>query len=132
MTVATELLEYLIAGGVGATIGVDMFRNKIPSEVDIAVGVVSTGGGAPSVGAPTKELSYQILVRHTSYESGMQKANMIRELLHVNETTDRTMYKLTTGGTLVFESHALQEPYNLGQDENGRYEIVSNYQFLIA
>lgn len=128
--IESELASYLENEGIG-TVGTDIFYTKMPADVNNCVGVLHTGGAGASMGGPKRTLTFQIVVRNTDIDNAKTTANAIRQLLHADDSTNKTDYTLPSG-TRVLTGLALQEPFNLGQDENNRYEVVANYQLSIA
>lgn len=135
-TIADQLAEYLEDNGVG-TIGADsgaggvgIYVTKLPDTPDEAVGILDTGGSPSSMHEPTKSVTFQIVVRSENYETGMTRANTIRDLLHTNDDNINIQYEWESGQTMIMNGQALQEPYLLDQDDSKRYRIVSNYNFL--
>lgn len=130
MTVLQELGTYLQTQSIG-TLNTDMFLTKLPVSPNNCVGILDTGGQSSDSHFPSKNLTFQIIVRNTSYDTAMNKAIAIRELLHTNDDTLAYNTILTAGVTKVMRGEAIQEPYNLGQDKNGRYEISTNYSLKV-
>jgi len=128
--IESELAEHLEDQAIG-TVGTDIFYSKMPADVDNCIGVLHTGGSGASMAGPKRNLTFQIVVRNTNIDTAKAKANSIRQLLHADDSTNQTDYDLPSGSR-VLTGFAIQEPYNLGQDENNRYEVVANYQLTIA
>ena len=129
MTVLEDLGQYLQNNGIG-TQATDMFLAEMPTTPNNLVSIMDTGGPTSSTHEPTRQFTFQIIVRNTDYATAMNKANAIRALLHTNDLTKKSEYDLVSGGTHIMTGKAIQEPYNLGQDEAQRYQIVTNYNFL--
>ena len=135
-TIADQIAEYLEDNSIG-TIGesktstnVGIYVSQLPDLPNKAVGILATGGFQSSTHEPTKSLTFQIMVRHDNYEDGMNLANTIRDLLHVNDDTQKVDYSFQTGQIHVLTGRAIQEPYLLEIDQSKRVIIVSNYNFL--
>ena len=136
-TVADQLAEYFEDNSVGVIAAdensgdVGIYVTRLPDSPDEAVGILDTGGAPSSMHEPTKNVTFQIVVRSTDYETGMTRAETIRDLLHSNDDTVLVDYEWQSSQAHIMNGQALQEPYVLDREENGRYLIVANYQFLI-
>lgn len=125
-----EIADYLESQSIG-TVGTDIFVNRFPDErgqtYNNIVVIHQTAGLEPSMEGPLHQRGYQIIVRNVSLEQAIGKAENILNLLHTDQSNANIDTELTVGGTKLFFGRALQDPYNLGQDEKQRYEVVCNY-----
>lgn len=131
MNILSEVVTYLQTNGVG-TAGTDLFGGAMPTTPQNCVAVIDTGSIATPQDLPTRTLTFQVIVRNKSYTTGIALANTIRDLLHANDSTNKTDFVLTVGGSRVLTCQAMQEPYNFGKDDNNNWQIASNYALMIA
>lgn len=134
MIASKQIANYLEDNGIGtvnANSGVGIFISKLPEDLDECVSIVETSGQPSSQHEPTISRSIQIMVRSKKYTTGLERAEAIRELLHHNDDTTNGDYHWLSGESRVLTGRALQEPYLLRTEENGRRIFVTNYNFLI-
>lgn len=124
MTFIEQVATYLQAGGIG-TLGTNLFISNLPDSVDSCVAVFDTGGMTPDIYLPTKEPTFQVLVRSTTYDLGKAKIDAIRALLHRNFNVT-----LVVGQTYVYSILALSEGGHIGQNERGLDEFSMNFKAL--
>jgi len=90
-----DVADYLEEEGVG-TIATNVFCGYLPEDPDACIAVLDTGGSEPDKDIPTKEPTFQIMIRSTNYATGKAKLDSIRSLLHrssnVNLVTDETIF----------------------------------------
>lgn len=146
MALIDDIAAFLEDNGIG-TVGIDLFKAEMPdndASIGIphqAVGIIRTGGSSSSMAERTRNVTFQIVVRSgADSQSGATEANLtaaydlaedIRSLLHADDgslSVDFTM----DGNTRVLTTRAIQEPFNLGKDDKGRYRIVANYELLVV
>lgn len=122
MTLLEEIATYLQTNGIG-TLASDLFFSYLPADVCPCVAVIDTGGMPPDIDLPTKEPTFQIFIRSTSYELGKAKLDAIRALLHQKR-----------GGTLTttyyYYIYALAEGGHIGVNEAGQDEFSINFKIL--
>jgi hypothetical protein len=124
MTFIEQVATYLQAGGIG-TLGTNLFISNLPDSVDACVAVFDTGGMPPDIYLPTKEPTFQVFVRSTTYDLGKAKIDAIRALLHRNFNVT-----LVVGQTYVYSILALAEGGHIGQNERGLDEFSMNFKAL--
>ncbi len=124
MTFIEQVATYLQAGGIG-TLGTNLFISNLPDSVDSCVAVFDTGGMTPDIYLPTKEPTFQVLVRSTTYDLGKAKIDAIRALLHRNFNVT-----LVVGQTYVYSILAMSEGGHIGQNERGLDEFSMNFKAL--
>lgn len=124
MTFIEQVATYLQTGSIG-TLGTNLFIGNLPDSVDSCVAVFDTGGMQPDIYLPTKEPTFQILVRSTTYDLGKAKIDAIRALLHRNFNVT-----LVAGQTYVYSILALSEGGHIGQNERGLDEFSMNFKAL--
>lgn len=122
MTIAQEIAEYLEDCGVG-TVGTDMFAGYLPDNANSAIGVFDTGGMKPDTYIPTKEPTFQVLIRSSSYSAGWTKLASVRSYLHQKENAT-----LIDGGTYFYFIFAMAEGGALGKNARGLHEFSINFQ----
>lgn len=120
MALIDDIATYLQDNSVG-TIGVDLFKSYAPDSGDNIVCVLDTGGLRPDIYIPTKEPTFQIFIRSSSFSSGKSKLDTVRSLLHQKKA-------VTYGSTFFYFIHAISEGGHLGRNERGLDEFSINFQ----
>lgn len=118
----TEIANYLATQGLG-TVGTDIFYAYLPGGVDDGIVVLDTGGMLPDADLPTKEPTFQIFVRSSSYAAGKAKMDLIRTALH-----QKTNTVLGSGTTYFYFILAQAEGGHIGRTENGLDEFSINFR----
>lgn len=121
MILIEQVGQYLEDQGVG-TVGTNIFLGYQPETPDNCVAVILTAGSTPSIDIPTKEPRFQILIRNTNHETGNNKLNTIRDLLHQFKNSE-----LVSGQTYFYYIFAVNEGGTIGRDPNGRDEWSINF-----
>jgi hypothetical protein len=123
----SEIASYLESKGVG-TRGVDLFAGEIPlTAPEIAVGLIETGGGPPAYVHGKNEPvvvfpGIQLRVRAADYEIGRSRIDAI-----VKELTFRDAI---LGGVRYLSVVPVQEPIDVGRDDNDRHQFVCNFEIM--
>lgn len=140
MALIDDIAEYLEDNAIG-TIGTNLFKSVVPSSPHACVGIVKTGGSGSSQAEKTRRASFQVVVRsgktgatgasEADLSAAYDLAESIRNLLHADDGTLAVQFVMD-GNTTVLTTEAIQEPSNLGKDDNGRFRIVANYDMLIV
>jgi len=126
MTLLENLSAYLQTNSIG-TEGTTLFIGEIPAKVSNGVGLRQTGGLSPDKYVDVKAITVQIIVRNKVPKIALDKAYSIYALLHRKDDN----LVLEAGGVDVMQILALQEPYDLGKDDEGRSIFVTNYVFRL-
>lgn len=119
--VIDDVATYLATNGVG-TVGTDLFKGYLPESPNACVSVLDTGGSQPDPDIPTKEPTFQIMIRSTNYSTGRSKLDTIRSLLHQEDNIE-----LVSGQTYFYFILAISEGGHLGRDDNGRDLFSINF-----
>lgn len=122
MTLIEEIATLLQTNGIG-TIGTDLYVSYLPADKCPAIAVIDTGGMVPDIDLPTKEPTFQVFIRSTSYDAGKAQLDAIRALLH--QSRNKT---LTT--TYYYYLYALAEGGHIGVNEAGQDEFSINFKIL--
>ena len=122
MSLISEVAQYLDDQGIG-TEGTDIFHSYLPDSVDAAIAVLDTGGVQPDRYLPTKEPTFQIFVRSTSYNLGKATIDSIRTALH-----KKVNLNLVSGGIYFYFIFALSEGGHIGRNGRGLDEFSMNFQ----
>lgn len=119
MSLVSDVAIYLQTESIG-TLGTNLFYSYLPANVEAGVVVLDTGGPQPDPYLPTKEPTFQVLVRAASYDAGKTKLDAVRTALHqvVNETI---------GSTYFYFILAMSEGGHIGLDESGRDLFSINF-----
>ena len=90
---------------------------SMPSTPDNAVTLYGTGGYPRDLtGTQVEELTFQVMVRSTTYAAAETLCSTIDDLLHGHGTTKVLVIQKMSG------------PFDLGRDANGRAEMSMNYR----
>lgn len=124
MTLIEQVATYLQTNGIG-TLASNLFISYLPDSVDSCVAVLDTGGLTPDIDLPTKEPTFQVFIRATTYDAGKAKLDSVRALLH-------NFYNnyLVNGQTYVYRINALSEGGHIGQNGRGQDEFSINFKAL--
>lgn len=120
--IISEIANYLATQGVG-TVGTDLFYAYLPSNLDDGIVVLDTGGNTPDAYIPTKEPTFQVFIRSSSYATGKAKLDLVRTALHQIKNT-----VLGSGTTYFYFILAQAEGGHLGRTENGLDEFSINFR----
>jgi len=119
MSLISDVSQYLQTKGVG-TLGTSVFYSYMPESIETGVCVIDTGGQEPDPYLPTKEPTFQVFVRGTTYTIGKAKLDAVRSALHQISGT-------TIGSTFFFFILASSEGGHIGRNENGNDEFSINF-----
>lgn len=122
MSLISEVATYLAAEGLG-TEGTDIFHSYLPDSVDSCIGIFDTGGMQPDHYLPTKEPTFQILVRAKTYAAGKIVLDNVRTALH-----QKSNVNLVSGGQYFYFIFALSEGGHIGRNPRGQDEFSMNFQ----
>jgi len=117
------------ATAISGTVGTDVFKSELPPSPDVCVGLVETGGLAPTRALGTAGIQYerpgiQFLIRGApnDYQTPRTTAQTLFENLATIETEDLS-------GTRYYLSENLQGIYPYDVDENHRTTMAFNMLF---
>lgn len=124
-----EVQDYLSTNGIG-TNGVDLFAGYLPDMPNSAGAVYETGGLGPvramrsGPGRPVaRQARVQVVWRSTSYPVAAAKVYAMYALLE-------GLGDVTLGGTRYLWGGAVQEPFKLGNDIQGRPMVACNFDLI--
>ena len=133
MSLLSDVGTYLNAASISTqdlTLGTNLFLGRLPDSPDTCVGLIQTGGLAPTdtYGTsypPLETQGLQTLVRAASYATGEALAvDIFKSLLSVeNETLTSTLY---------LKIEANQSPFALERDEKERVVLSCNFNVVKA
>ena len=120
-----DICGYLAENEYG-TEGEDLFKSDLPESPDSAVAIFEYRGQAPirtSGGIAAEQPRFQVEVRDSDYQAGRLKIEGIEQLLDglANQTLNGTRYVWIA---------ALDEPFLLRRDEQGRTVFACNFEVL--
>ena len=122
-----DVINYIETENV-ATFGVDMFAGQYPSTApDKCILVKSTGGWPPYKEVDIRQPTIQVLSRSSFSPEAEAKLREVYNLFHGE--TARHNYDI--GNYRVLVSQAMQEPGDIGPDQQGRSEWSVNFVFKI-
>jgi hypothetical protein len=120
-SVATQLFNE----DIGLSPGVNLFEGRMPADVINCVVVIMTGGEQPDRYVTARRSStFQIMIRNTDYDAGLQKLTQVRNAFHglseqrISSIHFQWCYAISEGGAL-------------GQDEAGNELFSINFQCRI-
>ncbi|MCL6611179.1 MAG: minor capsid protein [Peptococcaceae bacterium] len=119
-----DIAQILQTNGIGA-LGVDIFLGQLPASPDNAVVLYPTGGFAQDLPLPDVKMTAQVLVRDKSYQAGYERIWRIFNLLDGGESR---FIEAPSGRKMV--AQAMQPPFFLERDENGRSVFVFNVSII--
>jgi hypothetical protein len=125
-----DLATYLQTLGHG-TVGTDIFKGNAPDKdggtYDNII-IVNDIGGLPNLlnekGAAVEEIAVQIRVRNNKQVNGRDLLLDIQDDLHQLVNTN-------LGTFTIIRADALDRPALAGRDPKERWNLVSNYEFLV-
>ena len=125
-----DLATYLQTQGHG-TLGTDLFKGSSPDKedgsMDNIITVTDTGGRANVLNlkdADVEEVVVQIRARNKRQERARDDLLAIQALLHQLVNTNLGTYT-------IIRAEAVDRPAIIGRDEKERWNLASNYEFLI-
>lgn len=126
-TFLTDLGSDLQSHGLGI-LGTDLFEAQFPASLSpdtVASVIIETGGGAPDNASRFEFPRVQITTRSTDYGACRIRARAIFDRLN------NFVGPIGPTPTPAGYCRALQQPTNIGKDENLAWRIVCNYEFSI-
>jgi len=118
-----DIALYLETQGVG-TCGTDIFAGTMPSQPNNCIVLYEYAGYPRYLVWNGERPGLQVRVRNTSYSAGRTKIEEVVQTLHgVCEYT-------APSGVRYLLIRAEQSPESLGQDDNGRFEWVVNFDVI--
>ena len=127
MSFLDDVIQFIETANV-ATFGSDMFAGSYPSTApDQCILVKATSGWPPNLYVPIRHPTIQILSRARFSPGAEATLREISSLFH-GETA---RHNYTIGSYRVLVSQAMQEPGDIGPDQQGRSEWSANFIFKI-
>jgi len=123
MSLIDDIATQLQTAGIG-TVGTDIFKSYLPDNVTNSMAVLDTGGTQPDPDIPTKEPTFQIVIRNATYSAGKTLLDAIRSALHQKAN-------VTYGSTYFYFILAISEGGHLGRNDNGFDEFSINFRARI-
>lgn len=123
MSISETIATYLATNGLG-TLGTNVFASMVPSGVNDGLVVIDSGGPAPDRYIPTKNPTFQVMIRASDYEAGITKLALVRSALHQLKNT-------TIGGYYFYYIMASSEGGHTGRDESGHDLFSINFETLL-
>lgn len=130
MSVLEELGGYLDAQSTRFTAGTNLFYNWLPSEPGTAASIIETGGLAPAytfAGDLPKFENQRVQVMCRSTSSTRARANMNDAWFQLQEVANETLSSRSW-----LRVAAVQSPFSVGQDEQGRWLFAANFDCVRA
>lgn len=126
MSLLSDLGGYLDSQSASITLGTNFFYSTVPESPDNCVALIEESGVSPmftqgSNGLPVIERpQVQILVRHTSYETGR---SLIEDLYRIlTQVTNQSI-----SGTTYLRVAAVSSPVMIERDDNRRCIFTCNF-----
>lgn len=120
--ILADIGSILQSAGVG-TVGTDIFLGKLPATPDNCVAVFEYAGEPPDLHWNGEYPGLQILVRNKNYDTGRQKIEQVKNILH-------GMAETVINNHRYLLIRANQSPFLLERDENGRAIFVCNFRII--
>lgn len=126
MTLLSDLGGYLDTQSSSITLGTNFFYSTIPESPDICVALIEDSGVSPvftqgTNGLPVIERpQVQILVRHTSYETGRALIESLYRIL-------TQIANQSISGTTYLRVAAIATPTMIERDDNRRCLFTCNF-----
>lgn len=115
MSHVTDIADYLEDQNIG-DVGVDIFEGDMPDTPDTMIGVFERPGAADDRYLPIANPGVQVISRSNSYDTALNNANAIGNLLH-----EKRNVELITNGVYFYYIFKSAGIIPLGQDESGRF-----------
>lgn len=122
MSVAYDIANYLQTHGVG-TVGTDIFVGVMPASPADVVTLYDYGGEPSFLHWGGEEARVQVVARSASYLTAEAKVRSLYEMLH-------GLAETTVGTRRVLLVQALQPPFLLTRDDQGRSLVACNFRIL--
>ena len=127
MSFLDDVIQFIETANV-AVFGADMFAGNYPSTApEQCILVKASGGWAPNLYVPIRHPTIQVLSRAPHSPEAEAKLREVYNLFH-GETAK---HNYTIGSYRVLVSQAMQEPGDIGPDQQGRSEWSANFIFKI-
>lgn len=114
-------LAVQLANDTQYSIGNALFKSYLPDSPDNCIAIIETGGLEPDKELPTKEPTFQVIIRGTSYNSARSKMLQVRSSLHQRKNE-------FIGSTFFFFILLTAEGGHIGRDDLGRDEFSLNFR----
>lgn len=127
MSLLADLGGYLDSNSSSITLGTNFFYSTIPESPDNCVALIEDGGVTPLFTQGSNNLpvierpEVQIIVRHTSYETGRALANELYRIL--TQVANQTI-----NGTRYLRVQAIATPALFNRDDNRRSLFSCNFE----
>lgn len=126
-----EVGDYLSTGGLG-TVGVDLFLGYMPETPDAVLALYETGGLGPvramrsSPGQPVAERPrLQVVARAAEHDYAAARLKVQQAYAKLEGAGD-----LTLGGVRYLWIGAVQSPFLMGRDSQGRVMVACNFDVV--
>jgi hypothetical protein len=122
MTLVEEVARHLHNQGIGS-FSTNLFYGYLPSEPNVCIAVLDTGGSEPDTELPISNPTFQVLVRSATYSTGRVTLDSVKNALH--QVTNQS---LINGGKYFYFIFAISEGGHIGRDENARDMFSINFR----
>lgn len=128
--VLDDLGVYLAAQGEG-TVGTNIFLGSMPDSPDDLVALIEVGGDPPvdtfgavagNINVEKPQIQVQCRAAQDDYSSARVKAESVYKNLH-------GLAGATLNGTKYLSIDAVESPFNIGRDQNGRW--LSGFNIIL-
>lgn len=128
-----EIADYLSTGGLG-TVGTDLFKAYLPEQPDAAMVISETGGTSPyramrsvAGGAVAERPRIQVMARAAEFDYAAARLKINNVMARLDGAGD-----LTLNGVRYLWIAAVQSPFPMGRDDQGRVRIGINFDVVKA
>lgn len=116
-----DVIQHLHNQAIGVSAST-LFRGYLPESPDAAIAVLDTGGVAGDHYVPTKNPTFQVMIRSVDYDTGRAKLDAV-----ITALDQKKMQTLVPNGTFFMSIYALTPGGHLGRDENDRDLFSVNF-----
>lgn len=132
MATLDELVYYIDTNSTVFTAATNLFGAKLPdSAPDSSIVVLESGGIPPADSYGSKPVfespNVQVISRSTAYTTARSRAETIYRLLHSVSGASLSSSSGSTSSTTYLSIQAIQQPFSIGLDSEGRSLISCNF-----
>jgi len=121
-----QLTQYIKNSTTGFTIDTNLFAGFAPSSAGEDIVIIRESGGSPDFDLIDKaDVAIQVLSRARDYWTA--RANAVKVFACLHGISGITLPVIDAGTYYINTAEAITVPQSLGQDEQGLFNISTNY-----